>query len=78
MTKYQILKILKTEIDNKKVYQPYKATLCDYCGSDVEESDDYVFISDRKKLCRSCLAKVSSYLEGEINESKKSEGIKKA
>jgi hypothetical protein len=64
----EILELLLEEIQSKKKFQPYKATSCDFCSLDIEESDDFYFVEGRRKMCGDCLDEITTYLEDKMNE----------
>lgn len=63
-----ILKTLYAELEDKKSYSAYKASSCDYCGDDIEESDDFYFMAGKRKICSECLSDIMEYLEVQISE----------
>ncbi len=63
-----ILQLLLDELQAKKEYQPYRATSCDFCFSDIQEGDEFYFMEAKRKICPECLSEISEYLEVKLQE----------
>jgi len=60
MTTQDIKKILAEDIEYKKPFEAKYPAVCDFC---LNETDIFIFIGDKKKMCRDCQAEVTEYLE---------------
>ena len=58
-----ILQLILDELQGKKEFQPFRATSCDFCLDDIEESDDFYFMEGKRKICSECFFEVIDYLE---------------
>ena len=64
----QILQLLLDEFQGKKGFQPFKATICDFCFEDIEESQEFYFTEGKRKFCANCHADLIDYLDGRLLE----------
>ena len=63
MDQNKIKELLYQEMENKKTYPANYDTSCDFCGGDINEGEDIVFMGHKQKVCTNCQAEIMEFLE---------------
>lgn len=58
----KIKRILKLDLEAKKVYTSYNFSRCDLCTAPINQGDGFYFIYDKQKMCKACKKDILSHL----------------
>ena len=61
--KPEFAKILIEELENKKVFTSNYDMVCDVCGGEIAEGDDFIFMGAKQKVCNECQGNITTALE---------------